>query len=63
MLPGGAVLFVISLVIVALNPVAVILLAVVVLGIGFGIFLWLVRYVMLLHQLRAVLRPAREAYS
>jgi hypothetical protein len=58
---GGAVLFVISLVIVAINPVAVILLAVVVLGIGFGIFMWLVRYLLLLHQLRAVLRPAREA--
>jgi hypothetical protein len=57
---GGVVLLVISAVIAAVNPVAVVLLAVVVLGIGFGVFLWLVRYLLLLHQLRAVLQPGQE---
>lgn len=57
---GGVVLLVISAVIAAINPMAVVLLAVVVLGIGFGIFLWLVRYLLLLHQLRAVLQPGQE---
>lgn len=56
---GGTVLLVISAVIAAVNPAAVVLLAVVVLGIGFGVFLWLIRYLLLLHQLRAVLAPGQ----
>ena len=57
---GGVILFVLTLVIAAINPIGIALLAAVVLGVGFGFFMWLVRYILLLHELRAVLLPASE---